>query len=162
MSHRGRTRLRDRIDPADTQSRYRYRECFGQVRRRVGGREKDRPATIGQRNGDRGGDGRLADPTLAHDHDQPVITFRKFLNDRGERRNRWHLDALRAWLWTSMFLTPRFTQVLIVNAVFRATDRHDPVALAVEERANKALADMPLGLRALRRIDVPNSASTAT
>lgn len=46
-------------------------------------------------------------------------------------------------------------QVLIVNAVFRATDRHDPVALAVEERANKALADMPLGLRALRRIDVP-------
>jgi arsenite-transporting ATPase len=46
-------------------------------------------------------------------------------------------------------------QVLIVNAVFRATDRHDPVALAVEERANKALADMPLGLRAVRRIDVP-------
>ncbi len=46
-------------------------------------------------------------------------------------------------------------QVLIVNAVFRATDRHDPVALAVEERANKALADMPAGLRALRRIDVP-------
>lgn len=46
-------------------------------------------------------------------------------------------------------------QVLIVNAVFRATDRFDPVALAVEERANKALADMPLGLRALRRIDVP-------
>jgi arsenite-transporting ATPase len=46
-------------------------------------------------------------------------------------------------------------QVLIVNAVFRATDRHDPVALAVEERANKALADMPLGLRALPRIDMP-------
>ena len=46
-------------------------------------------------------------------------------------------------------------QVLIVNAVFRATDRHDPVALAVEERANKALADIPAGLRALRRIDVP-------
>ena len=46
-------------------------------------------------------------------------------------------------------------QVLIVNAVFRATDRHDPVALAVEERANRALADMPAGLRALRRIDVP-------
>jgi len=46
-------------------------------------------------------------------------------------------------------------QVLIVNAVFRPTDRHDPVALAVEERAIKALADMPAGLRALRRIDVP-------
>ena len=45
--------------------------------------------------------------------------------------------------------------VLIVNAVFRATDRHDPVALAVEERANRALADMPTGLRSLRRIDVP-------
>lgn len=46
-------------------------------------------------------------------------------------------------------------QVLVVNALFRATDRRDPVALAVEERANKALADMPAGLRALRRIDVP-------
>jgi len=32
-------------------------------------------------------------------------------------------------------------QLLIVNAVFRATDSHDPVALAVEERANKVLAD---------------------
>lgn len=46
-------------------------------------------------------------------------------------------------------------QVLVVNALFRATDRHDQVALAVEERANKALADMPAGLRALRRVDVP-------
>jgi hypothetical protein len=26
-----------------------------------------------------------------------------------ERRNRWHLDALRAWLWTSMFFTLPFT-----------------------------------------------------
>jgi arsenite-transporting ATPase len=46
-------------------------------------------------------------------------------------------------------------QLLIVNAVFRATDRHDPVALALEDHAQKALADMPAGLRALRRIDVP-------
>jgi arsenite-transporting ATPase len=46
-------------------------------------------------------------------------------------------------------------QVLIVNALFHATERRDPVALAVEERAKRALADMPAGLRALRRIDVP-------
>jgi arsenite/tail-anchored protein-transporting ATPase len=46
-------------------------------------------------------------------------------------------------------------QVLVVNALFRATDRHDLLALAVEERANRALAAMPVGLRALRRIDVP-------
>jgi len=46
-------------------------------------------------------------------------------------------------------------QVLIVNALFHATDRHDAVALAVEERGNRALADMPPALRTLRRIDVP-------
>ena len=46
-------------------------------------------------------------------------------------------------------------QMLIVNAVFHATDRDDPVALAVEDRADRALADMTVGLRALRRIDVP-------
>ena len=46
-------------------------------------------------------------------------------------------------------------QMLIVNAVFHAIDRDDPVALAVEDRANRALAGMPVGLRALRRIDVP-------
>jgi arsenite/tail-anchored protein-transporting ATPase len=46
-------------------------------------------------------------------------------------------------------------QVLVINALFRATDGRDPLALAVEERANKALADMPAGLRTLRRVDVP-------
>ena len=46
-------------------------------------------------------------------------------------------------------------QLLVVNAVFRATDRSDRVAVAVERRAVQALADMPAGLRALSRIDVP-------
>ena len=45
--------------------------------------------------------------------------------------------------------------VLVVNAVFRAADRSDQVALAVERRAAQALADMPAGLRALPRIEVP-------
>jgi len=46
-------------------------------------------------------------------------------------------------------------QLLVVNALFRATDRDDRVAVAVEQRAAQALADMPAGLRALSRIDVP-------
>ena len=45
--------------------------------------------------------------------------------------------------------------LLVVNAVFRAADRSDQVALAVERRAAQALADMPAGLRALPRIEVP-------
>ena len=46
-------------------------------------------------------------------------------------------------------------QVLIINALFHATDRSDRVALALEQRGAKALADMPAGLRALPRIDIP-------
>ncbi len=46
-------------------------------------------------------------------------------------------------------------QLLIVNAVFTATDRTDLVALDVEQRAALALADMAPGLRTLSRIDVP-------
>jgi arsenite-transporting ATPase len=47
------------------------------------------------------------------------------------------------------------SQLLVVNAVFRAADRSDRVAVAVEQRAAQALADMPAGLRALSRIEVP-------
>jgi uncharacterized protein (DUF1800 family) len=72
-------------------------------------RQQHRSATIRQRNGDRGGDGGLADATLAHDHHQAVITGREFFDDGGERRNRRQLDTLRARLRTSWFLT-RFAQ----------------------------------------------------
>ncbi len=44
---------------------------------------------------------------------------------------------------------------LVVNAVFHATDRADPVALALEARAKAALASVPAGLAALRRVEVP-------
>jgi len=110
MSHRGSDAPRDRIDPADTQPRNRHGECFGHVRRRIGCCQEDRSSAIRQRGGDGGGDGRLADAALAHDHHQPMVAIRKFLNDRGERRNRWRLGALRAWLCTSMFFTFRFAQ----------------------------------------------------
>lgn len=46
-------------------------------------------------------------------------------------------------------------QRLAVNAVFHATDRADPVALAFEQRGSRALAEMPEGLRALPRFEVP-------
>ena len=46
-------------------------------------------------------------------------------------------------------------QRLLVNAVFHATDRSDPLAVALEERGRTALAAMPAVLRGLPRTDVP-------
>jgi arsenite/tail-anchored protein-transporting ATPase len=46
-------------------------------------------------------------------------------------------------------------QRLLVNAVFRATDRSDPLAVALEARGSAALAAMPTALRALPRTEVP-------
>lgn len=43
---------------------------------------------------------------------------------------------------------------LVVNARFSAHDRGDPVAVAMEQRADHALAEMPAGLSALARVDV--------
>ena len=40
-------------------------------------------------------------------------------------------------------------QELVINGVFRATDRTDPVALALEQRGQHALKTMPEALRAL-------------
>ena len=45
-------------------------------------------------------------------------------------------------------------QVLVVNAVFRAQDRADPVALAFERRGTASLDAMPSSLRALPRHEV--------
>ncbi len=45
-------------------------------------------------------------------------------------------------------------QRLVVNGVFTATDRTDPVALVLEERGRTALAAMPEGLRALPQTQV--------
>ncbi|MEX2208417.1 MAG: arsenical pump-driving ATPase [Myxococcota bacterium] len=44
---------------------------------------------------------------------------------------------------------------LILNGVFSARDRSDPVALAMEARGRAALAAMPPGLSAISRVDVP-------
>ena len=45
-------------------------------------------------------------------------------------------------------------QRLILNGVFHASGREDPVALALESRGKKALADMPQGLRVLPQDEV--------
>ncbi len=50
-------------------------------------------------------------------------------------------------------------QRLLVNAVFHATDRSDPLAVALEERGRASLAAMPAALRDLPRTDVPLLAS---
>lgn len=46
-------------------------------------------------------------------------------------------------------------QQLVINAVFTASDRRDPVALALEQRGREALAELPEQLRALPADRVP-------
>jgi len=46
-------------------------------------------------------------------------------------------------------------QELVLNAVFRATDRTDPVALALEQRGREALRDMPSRLKGLPSMQIP-------
>ena len=46
-------------------------------------------------------------------------------------------------------------QQLVVNGVFRASDRRDPVAVALEERGEHALARLPAALAGLPRDAVP-------
>ena len=46
-------------------------------------------------------------------------------------------------------------QQLVINGDYRATDRTDPIALALETRGQSALADMPSALSGFERITVP-------
>ncbi len=46
-------------------------------------------------------------------------------------------------------------QQLVINGLFRATNRTDRIALALEERGNEALLVMPSALRDVPRIDIP-------
>lgn len=46
-------------------------------------------------------------------------------------------------------------QFLVINGMFRATRRDDPVAVAFEQRGRQALASMPESLRALPNTTVP-------
>jgi arsenite-transporting ATPase len=46
-------------------------------------------------------------------------------------------------------------QELVINGLFRATDRADPIAVAMERRGSAALDTMSLGLRALARAELP-------
>ena len=46
-------------------------------------------------------------------------------------------------------------QELVLNAVFQATDRTDPVALALEQRGQEALRNMPPRLRKLPSMQIP-------
>jgi len=46
-------------------------------------------------------------------------------------------------------------QELVTNGLFRAQDRADEVAVAMERQGNDAMATMPAGLRALARTELP-------
>ena len=49
-------------------------------------------------------------------------------------------------------------QHLVINAVFRSTDRNDPFAVAMERRGDKAVSEMPEVLRDLPRTLIPLTA----
>lgn len=49
-------------------------------------------------------------------------------------------------------------QHLVINAVFRATDRNDPFAIAMEQRGARAVDAMPTSLSSLPRTVIPLSA----
>jgi arsenite-transporting ATPase len=46
-------------------------------------------------------------------------------------------------------------QHLVINAVFRAVDVSDPIAMAMQSRGEQAIVEMPEALRALPRTDIP-------
>ncbi|MFO0999533.1 MAG: arsenical pump-driving ATPase [Planctomycetaceae bacterium] len=46
-------------------------------------------------------------------------------------------------------------QQLVVNAIFQATDKSDPIAVAMEQRGQRAVAEMPESLRGLSRTVIP-------
>lgn len=46
-------------------------------------------------------------------------------------------------------------QILLLNGMFRAQDPNDPVAVAMEQRGDRALAEMPAALARLPREEVP-------
>jgi arsenite-transporting ATPase len=46
-------------------------------------------------------------------------------------------------------------QELVINGIFRARDRSDPVAVAMQRRGEEALSAMPEGLRGLARTELP-------
>jgi hypothetical protein len=51
---------------------------------RVGGRQRDRKATSGERARDACGDGRLADAAFAHGHDDTLASLRELCDQRVE------------------------------------------------------------------------------
>ncbi len=53
-------------------------------------------------------------------------------------------------------------QLLVVNGVFHARDRDDPLAVAIDEQAQAALKDLPPGLASLPRVELPLRAYNVT
>ena len=74
------------IDAGDLQAVDGAVQCLGEVRRRVRGGQVHLAARLGQRDGDGRGDGGLADPALAHAHDQSVIGPQDLADQPGQGR----------------------------------------------------------------------------
>ena len=61
-------------------------EGLGEVCGGVGRAQMHLESALGERNRDRGGDGALADASLAHAQDQPVVIGGKAVDQVGQRR----------------------------------------------------------------------------
>ena len=80
----------------------------------------------------------------------PAVTT-LVLVSRPDRASLAEADRSRAEL-AQMGVT---NQSLLLNGIFRAQDRSDPAACALEERGKAALEAMPLELAKLNRHDIP-------
>jgi len=77
-------RLDARVDPGDLEGGQGPGEGGVDVGGGIRRRQVHGQATLGQGDGDRGGDGGLADAALAHDHDHGVALVGEVVNQRGE------------------------------------------------------------------------------
>ena len=78
-------RLGLRVDAVHAQAVELPVQRRGQVGGRVGGAQVDGVAALHEGHGERGGDGRLADPALAHHHDQPAARRGEVVDQIGQR-----------------------------------------------------------------------------
>ena len=88
-------RLDLRVDAAHLQPRQVALQGAGQVRRRIGGAQVHGLATLHQADGQRRGDGGLADAALAHHHDQAVPSLGQVIGQCGQVGQRVPCPFLR-------------------------------------------------------------------
>ena len=83
------------VDPIDRQARHRAINDESDVSCRIGRAEMDGMTSLRQSHGDGGGNRRLSDAALAHDHDEAVLALRDVIDQPVEARQ---VNRLGVWL----------------------------------------------------------------